>query len=117
MNRDQWRGTVRRLSLEEFRTLQEVVAEEYHAREAEHLAKLRVGDWVEFEDRDGQTIRGTVHRTNRRTVEITTDGEGPDGGHRHWRVSVSLIRRVLPVEPFPQELSAGNSPAGPASGE
>ena len=108
MNREQWRQSIRRLSLEEFRILQEVVAEEYHAREAEHLAKLRVGDWVEFEARDGQTIRGTVHRINRRTVEVTTDGHGPDGGHHHWRVSVTLVRRVLSGEPAPPELPAGD---------
>ena len=108
MNRESWRETVRRLSLEEFRLLQEVVAEEFRAREAEHLAKLRVGDWVEFEDRDGKTIRGTVHRINRRTVEVTHDGEGPNGGHHHWRVSVTLVRRVLSGDPTPPELPAGD---------
>ncbi len=108
MNRDQWRENVRRLSLEEFRTLQEVVAEEYQAREAEHLAKLRIGDWVEFEARDGQTIRGTVHRINRRTVEVTTDGQGAEGGHHHWRVSVSLVHRILSGEPTPPELPPGD---------
>lgn len=107
MNREQWRDAVRRLTLEEFRLLQEVVAEEYHAREAEHLAKLRVGDWVEFEDRNGQTIRGKVRQINRRTVEVTTDGQGNDGGHHHWRVSVTLVRRVLSGEPTPPELPAG----------
>lgn len=108
MNRDQWRGTVRRLSLEEFRLLQEVVVEESHAREAEHLAKLRVGDWVEFEDRLGETVRGVVRRLNRRTVEVTTEGQGAGGGHHHWRVSVSLVRRILPGGPSPAELPAGH---------
>ncbi len=108
MNRDQWRETVRRLSLEEFRTLQEVLSEEHHAREAEHLAKLRVGDWVEFEDRYGQTIRGKVHQINRRTVEVTTEGQGADGGHHHWRVSVTLVRRIVSGEPSPGALPEGH---------
>lgn len=108
MNREAWQETVRRLSLDEFRLLHEVVAEEYHAREAEHLAKLRVGDWVEFEDRHGRTVRGTVRRINRRTVEVTTDGHGTEEGHHHWRVSATLIRRVLEGEPAPPALPAGD---------
>ena len=103
MNREQWREAVRRLSLEEFRTLQRVVAEEYHAREAQQLSALRAGDWVEFEGRDGQIVRGVVHRLNRRTVEVTCD----DGGHHaHWRVSVSLVRRILSAEAPPAGLPA-----------
>lgn len=103
MNRDQWREAARRLSLEEFRVLQHVVGEESQAREAQQLAQLRPGDWVEFDDRDGQTVRGKVHRLNRRTVEVTTDGQGAAGGHHHWRVSVTLVRRVLSGEPPPRE--------------
>lgn len=108
MNRDQWREAVRRLSLEEFRVLQEVVGQEYHAREAQQMATLRPGDWVEFEDRYGETVRGVVRRLNRRTVEVAADRHGPEGGHHHWRVSVSLVRRIVPGEPSPAELPAGH---------
>ncbi len=108
MNRDQWREAVRRLSLEEFRVLQQVVGEEFHAREAQQLAQLRPGDWVEFEDRSGEVVRGVVRRLNRRTVEVTTDGPGPEGGHHHWRVSVTLVRRVFSAEPTQPELPAGD---------
>jgi hypothetical protein len=107
MNREKWRETVRRLSLEEFRALQQVIAEEYHAREAQQLSTLRAGDWVEFEDKEGRTLRGEVHRLNRRTVEIGLD-EG--GSHSHWRVSVTLVRRIISAEPARAELS---SPRGP----
>ncbi len=107
MNRDQWREAVRRLSLEEFRILQEVVGEEHQAREAQQMATLRPGDWVEFEDRHGEMVRGVVRRLNRRTVEVTTDGQGEHGGHHHWRVSVTLVRRIVPGEPTPHELPAG----------
>ena len=114
VNREQWRESVRHLSLEEFRTLQEVVAEEYHAREAEHFAKLRVGDWVEFEDRYGQPVRGTVQKMNRRTVDVHSDGGGGHDRPTHWKVSVSLVRRVLSAEPTPKELpsrTVRNEPA------
>jgi hypothetical protein len=107
MNREKWQETVRRLSLEEFRTLQQVIAEEYHAREAQQLSTLRAGDWVEFEDKAGRTLRGEVHRLNRRTVEISMD----DGGrHAHWRVSVSLVRPIISAKPKQVELPA---PSGP----
>ena len=105
MNREGWKEIVRRLSLEEFRILQEVIWEEHRAREAQQLAGLRTGDWVEFEDhRNGRALRGVVTRMNRRTVSVDVP---PEDGHthpHHWRVSVTLVRRILPGEAPPASL-------------
>jgi hypothetical protein len=98
MNREAWKEAVRRLPTEEFQTLQEVVWEEHRAREAQQLAGLRTGDWVEFQDKYGQSLRGVVTRMNRRTVSVEVDSRPGDGVSRHWRVGVSLVRRVLPGE-------------------
>ena len=95
MNREEWKETVRRLSLTEFRTLHEVVSEEFSAREAQQVANLRTGDWVEFDDQHGRTLRGTVTKVNRRTVSLHVDTRPGDGVSPHWRVSVSLVRRIL----------------------
>jgi hypothetical protein len=112
MNREGWKETVRRLSFEELQTLHEVVWEENRAREAQLLAGLRTGDWVAFEGRDGRTLRGVVTRMNRRTVSVDVDSRPGDGVSHHWRVGVSLVRRILPGETPPPGLPRGGARAG-----
>ena len=108
MNREGWKETVRRLSLEEFRVLQEVIWEEHRGREAQQLAGLRTGDWVEFEDyRSGRALRGVVTRMNRRTVSVDVPPEDGHAHPHHWRVSVTLVRRILPGETPPGRLPPG----------
>ena len=104
MNREGWTEAVRRLSPEEFRVLSEIVGEEFRAREARSLSALRVGDWVEFHDRYGRPVRGTVQKMNRRTVEVHSEESGGHDRPTHWKVSVSLVRRVLAGDPGPASL-------------
>jgi len=109
MNKEGWKETVRHLSLEEFRVLQEVIWEEYRAREAQQLGSLRNGDWVEFEDKHGRTLRGVVTNLNRRTISIEVDHPPGEGIGRHWRVSASLVRRIHSGEVTPAGLPSGRS--------
>ena len=117
MNREGWKETVRRLSLEEFQTLQEVIWEEHRAREAQQLAGLRTGDWVVFEDRHGRTLHGVVTRMNQRTVSVDVDSRPGEGVARHWRVSVSLVRRTLSGNAAPPGLPPGSARTGGDSDE
>ena len=98
MKREAWREMLRGLSPEEFRAVQEVLWEEARAREAQHLAALRTGDWVEFEDRHGATHRGTVTRINARTISVLCEPGERGAPATHWRVVASFVRRILPVE-------------------
>ncbi len=98
MKREAWRETLRGLSPEEFQVLREAVREESRAREAQHLSVLRIGDWVEFDDRYGKKHRGTVTRINARTISVYCDPREADGPSTHWRVSASLVHRILPAE-------------------
>lgn len=98
MDREAWRERLRGLSAEEFRVLREVVGDEVRARETQHLAMLRVGDWVEFEDRYGVTHRGTVTRMNARTVSVHCKAGAQGEPATHWRVAVTFVRRIFPVE-------------------
>lgn len=98
MNREAWRERLRGLSAEEFRLLHELVGEEVRAREAQQLAMLRTGDWVEFEDRYGITHRGTVTRMNARTISVHCEPGERGEPSTHWRVAVTFVRRIVPVE-------------------
>ncbi|MGI0072151.1 MAG: mechanosensitive ion channel domain-containing protein [Thermoplasmata archaeon] len=111
MTREAWQETLRRLSAEEFQILREAVWEEARAREAQHLSNLRIGDWVEFEDRHGRKHRGTVTRINARTVSVDCDSGEPDGHPHHWRVAASLARRIVSAETPMASLSAGHPDA------
>ncbi len=96
--REVWQEMLRGLSTEEFHVLQEVVWEESRAREAHRLSELRSGDWVEFEDRNGITHRGTVTRLNARTVSVLCEPGEQGGSAMHWRVAVSYVRRIVRVD-------------------
>jgi hypothetical protein len=98
MDREAWQEMLRGLSLEEFQSLKEMVWEEARAREAQHLSRLRTGDWVEFEDRSGTTLRGTVTRINARTISVDCAPREPGGHPAHWRVGASLVRRIVSVQ-------------------
>ncbi|MHB1435720.1 MAG: hypothetical protein ACYCPN_00020 [Thermoplasmata archaeon] len=98
MNREAWRERIRGLSAEEFRVLRELVSDEVRAREFQHLATIRMGDWVEFKDRYGITHRGTVTRINPRTISVHCEpGERGEPSTR-WRVAATFVRRIVPVE-------------------
>lgn len=107
MDAEKWREAIRRLSLEEFTQLKELVWDESRAREAQHLADLRRGDWVEFHDRHGKARRGVVTRINSKSVSVECE---PEEGHNHpsvWRVAPSLLRRLLPAEVVSPVLPGG----------
>ncbi len=98
MDREAWRETLRRLSTEEFRVLREAVSDEVRARETQHLATIRMGDWVEFQDRYGVTHRGTVTRINSRTISVHCEPGERGEPSTHWRVAATFVRRIVPVE-------------------
>ncbi len=98
MNREAWRERIRGLSAEEFRVLREVVSDEVRAREIQHLATIRMGDWVEFKDRYGITHRGTVTRINPRTISVHCEPGERGEPSMHWRVAATFVRRIVPVE-------------------
>jgi len=52
-------------------------------------ADLYPGVKVEFKDRSGATIRGTVKKVNRRTIFVQ-----PENGFTQWRVSPQLLKVV-----------------------
>lgn len=87
---------------EELMKLSSLLREEVLAREAKHASELRVGDIIEFEDRDGITRRGHVARISARSISVhCTPPEGQAGNENygsHWRVSPSLVRRVISTE-------------------
>ncbi|MGI0131031.1 MAG: hypothetical protein ACREDE_03920 [Thermoplasmata archaeon] len=111
MTREAWQETLRRLSAEEFQILREAVWEEVRAREAQHLSNLRIGDWVEFDDRKGRKQRGIVTRINTRTISVDCDSGEPDGHPHHWRVTASLARRIVSAETPRASLRAGHPDA------
>ena len=55
---------------------------------ARSAAAFRVGDRVAFTSSDGERVKGTVHRVNRKTVSVTPDGRS-DGCY--WRVAPKLL--------------------------
>jgi hypothetical protein len=95
MKREAWQQMLRDLSLEDFQALRELVGEEARAREAQHLSRLRTGDWVAFEDRYGTTQRGLVTRINSRTISVDCSPREPGGHPVHWRVAASFVRRIV----------------------
>ena len=102
MKKEEWRDWLRGMPQDDLRDLALFVREEVLAREVRHASELRVGDTVEFEDRNGKTHRGHVASIASRTVTVHTPpqaGHGADEQHEgHWRVSATLIRRVMPPE-------------------
>ena len=108
MKREAWQETLRGLSAEEFQIVREAVWAEVRAREAQHRSALRIGDWVEFDDRQGRKQRGIVTRINARTISVDCDSGEPDGHPHHWRVTASLVRRIVSAAPAMSSLSAGN---------
>lgn len=108
MKREAWQETLRGLSAEEFHTVREAVWAEVRAREAQHLSALRIGDWVEFDDRRGRKQRGVVTRINARTISVDCESGEPDGHLHHWRIAASLARRIVSSEPVRPSLSDGH---------
>jgi hypothetical protein len=98
MNREAWREMLRGLSAEEFRVLREVVSDEVRAREAQHLASIRMRDWVEFDDRNGIRHRGTVTRINARTISVHCEPGERGEPTTHWRVAATFVRRIVAGE-------------------
>jgi hypothetical protein len=112
MKRETWQETLRALSAEEFQIVREAVWAEARAREAQHLSALRIGDWVEFDDRQGRKQRGIVTRINARTISVDCDSGEPDGHLHHWRIAASFARRIVSGEPVGPSLSAGHPDVG-----
>jgi hypothetical protein len=98
MDHEGWREKLRELSSEEFRVLREVMGDEIRAREIQHLATIRMGDWAEFEDRYGITHRGTVTRINARTISLLCKPGERGAPSTQWRVAATFVRRIVPVE-------------------
>lgn len=113
MDIEAWRETVRRLPTEEFRALRDLVMEEARAREVLHLSALRTGDWVEFDDSERRTHRGTIVRINSRTASILCERGDGTGPPVRWRVGASYLRRIVSAHAAPPALP----PAGPGDGE
>jgi hypothetical protein len=109
MTREEWRTTLRNLSSEELRELSTLVREEYLAREARHASELRIGDLVEFQDRAGKTVQGTLVRVNARSVSVhccpAKGHEGSEEKGTYWRLTPSLVRRVPPTDARSKELA------------
>jgi len=58
------------------------------AKSTRAMAKFNLGELVQFESADGDTVTGRVIRLNKKTVSILTSGN-----HR-WNVAPVLLRSV-----------------------
>ncbi len=107
MAAEEWRTTVRNLSDEDLREVSHLVREEVLAREAHQASELRIGDLVEFQDREGAVRQGNVVRINARTVTVhccpSKGHQGSEDGGHTWRVSPGLLRRVPPADARKEE--------------
>ena len=56
------------------------------AKSTVEMAKFNIGELVEFENRDGQTITGRVIKLNKKTVSILTTG------NHQWNVAPVFLR-------------------------
>jgi hypothetical protein len=68
-------------------------------RTHERMLEFRVGDRVSFEPEGRRVLFGVLLRYNKKTVTVLTEGGG------QWKVSPSLLRRVVDIEP-----SVGENP-------
>lgn len=82
------RPLLRGMSTEELSAVHSLVNEEWTSLQNRAAHSFRKNDQVEFEDRTGNTVRGTVSRVNKKTVTIDVPGT------RGWRVAPSLLRSV-----------------------
>lgn len=83
---------ISKLSLQELRELNLEIQERFeYLKQAESykaLAKLEVGDTVSFQTHEGETIRGTIMRLNKKSVTIVAEDR------RGWKVDPILLRKV-----------------------
>ena len=65
------------------------------------LTRLRTGQAVSFESREGQVF-GRVIKINRKTVEVQSED------NRQWKVSASMIKLLHDVRSLQAHASCGN---------
>ena len=58
------------------------------AKSTREMAKYNIGELVEFESADGDTIAGRIIKLNKKTVSILTSG------NHQWNVSPVFVRSV-----------------------
>jgi hypothetical protein len=68
--------------------LVEHIKARHQARSQTAIAKFHVGDRVQFKTPEGELIKGTIIRINRKTVTLHSDD------HLHWKVSAVLLQKA-----------------------
>lgn len=68
--------------------LVEHIKARHQARSQEAIAKFDIGDRVQFKDNDGELVRATIIRINRKTVVLHSDD------HRNWKVSPTFLQPI-----------------------
>ena len=83
---------IKDLSEEELRYLNRLIVERVklmsQAKSTFEMAKFNIGELVEFEDNDGNTITGRLIKLNKKTVSILTDER------QRWNVAPAFLRSV-----------------------
>jgi hypothetical protein len=81
---------IKDLSEQELAYLNRLIVERlkliHQAKSTLEMAKYGIGERVEFEDNDGNTISGRVIKLNKKTVSILTDDR------QRWNVAPFLLR-------------------------
>ena len=58
------------------------------AKSTFEMAKFNIGELVQFEDNDGNTITGRVIKLNKKTISILTEN------HQRWNVAPVFLKSV-----------------------
>ncbi len=83
---------IKDLNEEELIYLNRLIVERFklmsQAKSTLEMEKFNIGELVEFEDNDGNTITGCVIKLNKKTVSVLTDRR------QRWNVAPVLLRSI-----------------------
>lgn len=80
-------AAIHQMSNEELNTVVEAIKLRRTALARGKVRSLSVGDSVQFRGRQGETVRGSVTKLNRKTAVVQAGGT-------QWRVTASLLEAV-----------------------
>ena len=85
---------IKSLGEEELVYLNRLIVERFklisQAKSTREMAKYNIGELVEFEDNNGETVTGRVIKLNKKTVSVLTDS------NQKWNVYPGFLRARNP---------------------